>query len=75
MGLFEMTNSEPGRFFRNHGYWLCKGVYDQSEIVKLERDFDRIVLQLLTRLPDYSPSSTVTVILCVITGGSWGMCR
>jgi hypothetical protein len=33
------------------------------------------VLQLMTRLPDYSSSSTVTVILGVITGGSWGMCR
>ncbi|MEQ1932982.1 MAG: phytanoyl-CoA dioxygenase family protein [Fimbriimonadaceae bacterium] len=36
-----------GEFFAEQGFYLAKGVFDPSEIGRLESDFDRIVKQLL----------------------------
>jgi len=34
-------------FFDEHGYYVAKGVYSPDEVTELERDFDRIVRQLM----------------------------
>ncbi len=36
-----------GRQFAEDGFYLAKGVFDPSEVVALESDFDRIVAQIL----------------------------
>jgi ectoine hydroxylase-related dioxygenase (phytanoyl-CoA dioxygenase family) len=35
-------------FFDEHGYCVCRGVYSPREVVALERDFDRIIGQLMS---------------------------
>lgn len=39
--------SEIASFFNEHGYYLARGVFSPEEIAELERDFDRIVQQLM----------------------------
>jgi len=34
-------------FFAESGYWIAKGVFNATEIAELERNFDRIVQQIL----------------------------
>jgi hypothetical protein len=43
-----IANTEIGRQFAEDGYYLARGVYSHDEILELERDFDRIVQQLLS---------------------------
>lgn len=39
--------SNPGQFFKENGYYVAKSVYNPAEVAELERDFDRIVTQMM----------------------------
>ncbi|MCL6511996.1 MAG: phytanoyl-CoA dioxygenase family protein, partial [Anaerolineae bacterium] len=39
--------SEIASFFNENGYYLARGVFSPEEVAELERDFDRIVRQLM----------------------------
>lgn len=42
-GSTAMTESEGSEFFREHGYLLCKGVFDGDEVEAMRRAVDAIV--------------------------------
>lgn len=42
-----VADTEIGRKFAEDGYYIAKGVFSPSEVALLERDFDRIVDQIL----------------------------
>lgn len=42
-----VANTEIGRKFAEDGYYIAKGVFTPTEVALLERDFDRIVDQIL----------------------------
>ncbi|MBN9500998.1 MAG: phytanoyl-CoA dioxygenase family protein [Armatimonadetes bacterium] len=42
-----VADTEVGRQFATDGYYLAKGVFNAEEVAELERDFDRIVSQLI----------------------------
>ena len=42
-----VAQTEIGRQFAENGYYIAKGVFDANEVNRLEKDFDRIVGQLL----------------------------
>ena len=37
----------PREFYREHGYFVARGVYRPLQLAQMERDFDRIVAQLV----------------------------
>lgn len=39
--------STPTEFYNENGYYVAKGVFNPAEVADLERDFDRIVSQIL----------------------------
>lgn len=43
-----VANTEIGRQFAEDGYYIAKGVFNPAEVAELERDFDRIVQQILS---------------------------
>jgi len=42
-----VADTEIGRKFAEDGFYLAKGVFNATEVAELERDFDRIVDQLV----------------------------
>ncbi len=42
-----VADTEVGRRFAEDGYYIAKGVFSGDEVARLERDFDRIVDQIL----------------------------
>ncbi|MBA3685886.1 MAG: phytanoyl-CoA dioxygenase family protein [Planctomycetes bacterium] len=40
------SESAPAAFFREHGYWIARGLVDPQAITDLTRDFDRTVSQM-----------------------------
>jgi ectoine hydroxylase-related dioxygenase (phytanoyl-CoA dioxygenase family) len=40
--------SDISQFFKQNGYYHAKGVFSPSEVAELERDFDRLVAQLMS---------------------------
>ncbi len=37
----------PLEFYREHGYFVAKAVFSPAEVAELERDFDRIIAQIM----------------------------